>query len=298
MSQAWVKYKSFYTLLFFLLLSILFMTFLGRNIGERRLLDSVVIEIIAPFHRISNLSSKWINGIWKGYIWLVGAREENSRLKEKINELESLNRQLVEIELENHRLKALLGFRQRLPASIISAQIIGKDATSWFQSILLDKGLDDGVRVNQPVVTHRGLVGKVINATPHASQIELITDKNSRVAAMIQKNRAEAILYGHSSPVCTLEYLDRDVDTMVGDTVITSGMGGIFPKGLMLGVISKIDKQSYGLFQYAEVTLTVPFSKLEEVLVLSIENQETLDEIEITLDIENEYGHNADMPVN
>ncbi len=159
-------------------------------------------------------------------------------------------------------------FRKTLPNVIISAQIIGKDATSWFRSILLDKGTKDGVKVNQPVVTHQGLVGKIVRITPSTALVELITDKNSRVAALIQKNRAEAILYGQSSPVCVLEYLNRDVDIQAGDYVISSGMGGIFPKGLILGIISKVGKKSYGLFQYAEVTPLVPFSMLEEVLIL------------------------------
>jgi rod shape-determining protein MreC len=122
--------------------------------------------------------------------------------------------------------------------------------------------------VNQPVVTHQGLVGKVVRTTSSTAQVELITDKNSRVAALIQKNRAEAILCGQSSPICILEYLDRDVDIKVGDFVISSGMGGIFPKGHTIGIISKIGKKSYGLFQYAEVTPLVPFSMLEEVLIL------------------------------
>ena len=156
-----------------------------------------------------------------------------------------------------------------MPDVIISAQIIGKDATSWFRSILLDKGTKDGVKVNQPVVTHQGLVGKIVRTTPSTALVELITDKNSRVAALIQKNRAEAILYGQSSsPICVLEFLERDVDIQAGDYVISSGMGGIFPKGLILGIISKIGKKSYGLFQYAEVTPLVPFSMLEEVLIL------------------------------
>lgn len=272
MTQSWLKYKSFYTLLFFLFLSLLFMTFLGRGAGERRLIDNIIVEIIAPFHSIADMTVNWLKGIWEGYIWLVGMREENEALKKRIDELESSNRHFFEIELENQRLKYLLEFREKLPASIISARLIGKDATSWFQSILLDKGSRDGVKINQPVVTHKGLVGKVVRTTNSTALIELITDKNSSVAAMIQKNRAEGILCGQSSPVCTLEYLDRDVDVETGDAVITSGTGGIFPKGLVLGVVSKVEKKSYGLFQYVEVSLMVPFSRLEEVLILSNNN--------------------------
>ena len=268
MLESWVKYKPLYTLLLFLILSLLIMTIFGRELDQRALIDRVILEILSPTHMLTNTLVRWVRNVWNGYICLVGVEKENRILKKKVAELEAINNHFLEIEKENERLKALLEFRKTLPDVIISAQIIGKDATSWFRSILLDKGTKDGVMVNQPVVTHQGLVGKVVRTTPSTAQVELITDKNSRVAALIQKNRAETILCGQSSPVCILEYLDRDVDIKVGDFVISSGMGGIFPKGLMLGIISKIGKKSYGLFQYAEVTPLVPFSMLEEVLIL------------------------------
>jgi rod shape-determining protein MreC len=244
------------------------MTFYGRRLDQRVIVDRIVLEILSPVHVAANSMVNWIREIWEGYIMLVGLAKENKILKKKLAELEAINNHFLEIEKENQRLKNLLEFRKTLPNIIISAQIIGKDATSWFRSILLNKGTRDGVKVNHPVVTHQGLVGKVIRTTPSTSLVELITDKNSRVAALIQKNRAEAILYGKSSPICVLEYLDRDVDIQQGDYVISSGMGGIFPKGLTLGIISKVGKKSYGLFQYVEVTPLVPFSMLEEVLVL------------------------------
>ncbi|MGA1797070.1 MAG: rod shape-determining protein MreC [bacterium] len=268
MFDSWAKYKSFYTLIFFLLLSLVIMTFYGRGLDQRAIIDRVILEMIAPTHMLTTSIVHWVRDTWDGYICLVGVRQENKLLKHQVAELEAINNHFLEIEKENQRLKALLEFRKTLPNVIISAQIIGKDATSWFRSILLNKGENDGVMVNQPVVTHQGLVGKVVRTTPSTSQVELITDKNSRVAALIQKNRAESILCGQSSPVCVLEYLSRDVDIQAGDCVISSGMGGIFPKGLMLGVISKVGKKSYGLFQYAEVTPLVPFSMLEEVLIL------------------------------
>lgn len=268
MFDSWAKYKPFYTLIFFLLLSLLIMTFYGRGLDQRAIIDRVILEMLAPTHMLTTSIVHWVRDTWDGYIFLVGVQQENKLIKQKVAELEAINNYFLEIEKENQRLKALLEFRKTLPNVIISAQIIGKDATSWFRSILLNKGENDGVMVNQPVVTHQGLVGKVVRTTPSTAQVELITDKNSRVAALIQKNRAESILCGQSSPVCVLEYLSRDIDIQAGDCVISSGMGGIFPKGLMLGVISKVGKKSYGLFQYAEVTPLVPFSMLEEVLIL------------------------------
>ena len=269
MFESWTKYKSLYILFFFLILSFLVMTLYGRRLDQELIIDRIVLEILSPAHVLTNSIVNSIRDIWEGYIYLVGLNKENKILREKLSKLEAAKNHFLEIEKENQRLKELLEFRKTLPDVIISAQIIGKDATSWFRSILLDKGTKDGVKVNQPVVTHQGLVGKIVRTTPSTALVELITDKNSRVAALIQKNRAEAILYGQSSsPICVLEFLERDVDIQAGDYVISSGMGGIFPKGLILGIISKIGKKSYGLFQYAEVTPLVPFSMLEEVLIL------------------------------
>ncbi|MGA1839575.1 MAG: rod shape-determining protein MreC [bacterium] len=254
---------------------------------QRVIIDRIVLEILSPVHVAANSMVNWVREIWEGYIMLVGLAKENKILRKKLSELEAVNNYFLEIEKENQRLKNLLEFRKTLPNVIISSQIIGKDATSWFRSILLNKGTRDGVQVNQPVVTHQGLVGKVIRTTPSTALVELITDKNSRVAALIQKNRAEAILYGRSGPVCILEYLDRDVDIQPGDYVISSGMGGIFPKGLVLGTISKVGKKSYGLFQYVEVTPLVQFSMLEEVLIL-----QTTDETSFQVSSEDDEPEN------
>lgn len=273
MSLTWVKNKPFFTLLSFLCISLFIMAFYGRGLDQRAMVDQVILEILSPFHRAANSLVDLIDRTWDGYVQLVGTKKENQRLKKRMAELESLNTLFQELGKENQRLKDLLEFRKDLPSEIISAQIIGKDTTSWFQSILLNKGADSGVKANQPVVTSKGLVGKVMRTTMSTALVELITDKNSRVAAMVQKNRTEAILRGQSSPICVMDYLDRDADIEVGDYVISSGMGGIFPKGLMLGIITKVERESYGLFQYAEVTPQVPFSMLEEVLILKTEEK-------------------------
>jgi len=204
----------------------------------------------------------------------VNTQKNNKLLREKIEELKALETKYIEMKLSNNRLTKLLEFKQHLSYPIIAAQIIGKDSTSWSQTILLDKGSRAGIKINQPVVTHQGLVGKVTRITPSSCLVQLITDKNSHVAAIIQKSRVEGILVGKSQNTCAIKYVERDADIEVGNKVITSGMGGIFPKGLMLGVIVHIDKKPYELFQYAEISPQVPFSRLEEVLILLKDHEE------------------------
>ncbi len=148
------------------------------------------------------------------------------------------------------------------------AQIIGKDPSNWFKTIIIDKGTDDGIKENQAVVTHQGVVGHIIEVTPKAAKVLLISDQNSSVAVIIQDNRTEGIMLGMQHGRCKIDYLTRTAEIHEGDMVITSGLGGIFPKGLRVGAVTQIKKKSYGLFQDAEVHPFVDFSKLEEVLII------------------------------
>ena len=262
------RFKYIYIFIFFLFLSIVIMTAKSHNLETEYFWVKGIIEIINPVHKGILGIYNGISNVWNNYIYLVNTQKENYQLQQEIEKLKSYDVKYKEIKLSNERLTKLLKFKQHLNFPIIAAQIIGKDSTSWFQTVLIDKGSTSDIKINQPVVTNQGLVGKLVRVTPYTSLVQLITDKNSHVAAIIQKNRVEGILVGQSQNNCILKYIERDADIQIGDSVISSGMGGIFPKGLMLGVITSIDKKPYGLFQCAEVSPKVLFSRLEEVLVL------------------------------
>ncbi|MGA1825789.1 MAG: rod shape-determining protein MreC [bacterium] len=268
------KFKYVYLLIFFLCISLAIMTYKSHNLNEELFVVKIIIEAVSPIHRAMVWFYNGIGSIWSNYIYLVKTQKNNKLLKDKIEELKALETKYIETKLANDRLTKLLEFKQHLSYPIIAAQIIGKDSTSWSRTILLNKGSRVGIKINQPVVMHQGLVGKVTRVTPSTSLVQLITDKNSHVAAIIQNSRVEGILVGKSQNTCILKYIERGADIQVGNRVLTSGMGGIFPKGLMLGVIDRIDKKPYELFQYAEISANVPFSRLEEVLVLLKDNEE------------------------
>ena len=157
---------------------------------------------------------------------------------------------------------------------LIAAEVVGKDPSPWFQSILLDKGLADGVDKGLPVIDPVGVVGIVVEATDHFSKVMLITDPNSAVDALIQKSRARGIIKGGASGYCLLNFVLRKHDVKVGDTVVSSGMDGIFPKGLPIGKVASIVKQDAGIFQDVTVTPFVDFERLEEVLVVPLPDRD------------------------
>ena len=262
------KHHPLSLLIFFLSASSFLIIFQGSK-GKR--CNTVVESSMAIFSPLQELTINIARGtryVWSDYIALVNIRQENRELKNKIEILKNINNQYIEAVQANKRLRKLLAFQKKISELTISSEIIGKDSTNWCQNILLDKGSQEGISVNMPVVTYNGVVGKIHEVTNHTAKVLLINDINSSVAVLIQRNRAEGILVGKAKSYCTIKYLRRDVEVKKGDRVITSGMGGVFPKGLIVGTVSKIHKNNYGLFQYAEVIPEANISKLEEVFII------------------------------
>jgi rod shape-determining protein MreC len=160
---------------------------------------------------------------------------ENILLKEKIKELESQVQDLKEIDRENQRLRGLLDFKKRREFSTISAQVIARDLSIWSDTAIIDKGSSGGIAVNMAVVTEDGLAGRITEAGTGISRVLLITDPDSRVGAVLQDSRELGIVEGTLRSVLKMRYLNIDADVREGDTVLTSGFGGNFPKGILIG---------------------------------------------------------------
>jgi len=151
---------------------------------------------------------------------------------------------------------------------MIGAEVIGRDPSFWFKSVMIDKGERDGVKKGMAVISPRGVIGQVLKIAPHYATVLLITDYNSAVDCVVERSRAKAIVEGKGENRCQLKYLLRAEEVAVGDVVITSGLGGNFPKGLMVGEVKKVDKKGHGVFQYAELVPSVDMTRLEEVFVV------------------------------
>ncbi|TYO98677.1 rod shape-determining protein MreC [Geothermobacter ehrlichii] len=250
-----------------LLASLLFYSYQLRHRQNLSLFHRGLLQLTAPFQRMIDVSVETVAETWNRYLWLVDTAEQNERLRRENRRLRSALADLAEVRLANERLRRLLDLRQEVTRPVLPAQVIGEDASSWFRTVVIDKGASDGVREGLPVVVPEGIVGRTFQVAPHASRVLLVTDASSAVAVLVQPTRSRAICRGRAQRL-VLDFALRNDQISVGDPVVTSGMGGIFPKGLMVGMVSEISRGDYGLFQGVAVEPSVDFSRLEEVLVL------------------------------
>jgi len=244
--------------------------------GLRRFdpLGVVFLEVLRPLQSVTTNTSGRVSGLWGSYLDLVGVEADNQRLRERLRQLEAEHHRDTEIELENHRLQRLLDFRNDVPSQGVTAGVTGKDASGLFQTFTLDRGESDGVKAGMAVVAPDGVVGRIGQASPHASRVLLISDHNSGVDALVQRTRARGIVEGALNGGCSMKYIKRGDDVAVDDVVVTSGLDGIFPKGVLIGTVNHVTRKDVGLFQIAEVTPAAEFGKLEEVWVITTAPQE------------------------
>lgn len=194
--------------------------------------------------------------------------KENRLLKEKLNFITTQLVQLREAQQENERLNALFSFKKKMQFATMPVKVIGKDSSNWTNTLILDKGKLDGIVVDTPVVSSAGLVGKIIETGQKSSRAILLTDPNSRVSVIVQRTREEGILYGLGRNLCRLRYLPVGAEVKSGDFVVSSGFGGVYPKGLLVGTVVKVGVEDDGLSSYAIIKPQVELEKIEEAFCL------------------------------
>lgn len=243
----------------------------GNARGRRRIdpLGAVLLEMVTPVGRALDAVGHAFARAWDGYVNLVGVRQENAWLRRQVRELEARTDRVADLASQNARLQALLDLRDSMPGQAVAARVTGADAGGLFRTATLNKGERGGVVKGMAVVAPQGVVGQVVATSPNAARVLLLEDHSSGVDAIVQRSRARGIVEGGSGAGCVLKYVKRREDLQVGDHVVTSGLDGIFPKGLPIGEIAAIVSGDRGLHQRAEVQPAVDFSKLEEVLVVA-----------------------------
>jgi rod shape-determining protein MreC len=254
-----------------ILASLLFYSANLRRGGASTFFERSVLQITAPLHSALDVVWKGSADLWTHYLWLIDTGYKNDQLQTENRQLHAELMQVREIRLANERLRKLLDFKAEVDLITLPAQVISEDASSWFRTVVIDKGLDDGLLEGMPVVVAEGVVGRTIRVAAHQSRVLLITDASSAVASLVQKNRTRGICRGLGANL-TLDFALRLEDIAAGDLIVTSGTGGVFPKGLTIGHVDEVSPVEYGLFQPVSVKPTVDFSRLEEVLVLLREN--------------------------
>ncbi len=201
-------------------------------------------------------------------------RERNIELQNRVDRLTVENLQLAEALNENKRLRGLLNFATTNPRyDYRGGQIIARPLTSGLSPFLdtleIDLGAEHGLSEGMPVVTDRGLVGRIRTVYPRSSEVLLLTDTSSSINVMTQASRAFGVLHGRSEQLPLMDFIPQDIEIAVGDIVMTSGLGGNFPKGLVVGQITEVIRNDNQMFQQAVVQPTVNFSRLELVLVIT-----------------------------
>jgi rod shape-determining protein MreC len=205
--------------------------------------------------------------LWGRYVNLIGVSAENEELRTKLARLEEENLQFREALVASGHLQRIAEMRAELDTPLLPAEVVGRDVSPWFRSVLLDRGRQDGVRSGMPLLTEHGLAGLVTATSRHAGRAMLLTDRQSSVDGVVQRSRAQGIVRGRRGEFLEFEFAVQGSDVQVGDVVITSGVGGVYPMGLRLGEVVEVGEAGE-LLQTALLRPAVDFGRLEGVFVM------------------------------
>jgi rod shape-determining protein MreC len=245
--------------------------FYSLNIPHKRsanFFERGVMMVFAPVMKPAARMSGFFEDAWDNYLNLVRVRQENLRMRD---EIKGLNARIVaagETALSNQRLEKLLGMRSTIKVPSLTVSVVGEDLSSWFRTVVIDQGSSNGIAEGMPVVAADGVVGQIVKVAPTTSRVLLLTDHTSGIAATIQRSRARGVVKGKGEGLCSLEFTTREEDVKVGDMVITSGIGGVFLKGIPIGEVTMVKRGEYGIFQTVTIRPLVNMSHLEEALVV------------------------------
>lgn len=244
------------------------------------LLLTVVAPVQGAFQRLTR-SVESVLATVKNYQIVL---EENAEMREQLTAAGTLESRLAELRKENDRLRRMLGLQERSEYELIAADVITRDPNKWFNTLTINKGSAHGVERNMAVVTSDGLIGNVLSVSPLSSQVILLTDARRRVSAVVQRSREPGqvgvVNNEPSRPgYLRMTNLPREANIQPGDTVISSGLGGVFPKGLVIGYVLETSEDEYGIVQNALLRPAANFNRLEEVFVVIPSPPETGEEI-------------------
>lgn len=234
--------------------------------GRLLFMEKPVLAVSGFFERIIFGTFRSVEAVGNGYLFLVRTERENRKLKEELNQLRVEHAVLNELLLENERLRDSLAFKRLNPPASVMAQVIGKEMSPISSTLTINKGSNDGIQKDLAVITPLGVVGRVHAVLPGTAKIVLLTDPANTLAVRVQRNREEGLLEGKLIN-CALKYVSYYADIQKGDLLVTSGLDGIYPKGLPVAIVVSVTKREASAFQSVVAEPVVRFSRLEEVLV-------------------------------
>src|SRR5579872_2799607 len=244
----------------------------GNDAEHTRLIRIWAVDAITPLERSLIWVQSSTNNLWHNYFFLRGVRAENRRLKEQIEQMRLEQVRLSEDAAQARRLQSLLAFKEQIIAKTVPAQVIGSSASDLSRSIYIDKGSDQGIAPDMPVITAGGVVGKVLRVYPSTSLVLMINDQTSGVGVLLEKSRLQGVLRGTMNGELVVERVMSDEQVSPGEAVLSSGGDQIFPKGLPVGTVSEVHP-GREMFLNVKIKAAADLSRLEEVLVIT-EKQE------------------------
>lgn len=243
------------------------------------LLERVILGALSPAQRLVGGGVRGVADAWHGYLDLRGVREENRRLQERVDGLELLLQEKQDRVREAERLRSLLAMKPALPLDSIAAEVVSREGVPWFRSVMVNQGSRAGVRVNAAVVTPQGVVGRVVAVGGQAARVQLLLDRDCSAGVLIHRSRISGVVQGQAgfadqgTSALLMKYVGALADVVVGDQVVTSGLDGIYPKGLIVGHVRSVATPS-GLFKDVLVTPAAAFDRMEEVLILRQQDED------------------------
>jgi rod shape-determining protein MreC len=227
------------------------------------------MEGLAPVQIAASRLTEGGTGIIHDYFDLVGVQQENTRLRAELAREETQRARLAELEAENLHLGDMLELKQALALKSVAANVIGADASGLARTVVVEGGSDQGFDAGMAVLSTEGVVGKLIAVGPTSSRVLLINDHNAALDAFDQRSRVRGIVAGMVDDGLVIKYIDRSEDVKSGDTIVTSGLDGIFPRGLLVGEVTTVVREGPGLFLTVNVAPAADFRRLEQVLVVT-----------------------------
>jgi rod shape-determining protein MreC len=260
------------TLLLLVVLGLLFvlMSFSSqtRYIGETRtMFERTVMTVFSPVPKAVNWVGQSASDMYHGYLDMRRSINENVELHRKVVDLTRENLILRQSQGDLARMRSMVNYTEELPVKTSMAQIIMLDTSARFKSVIINQGSDAGIEVNDPIVNANGLIGRVVLTTKDMAKVQLITDNNSAVGCLLERTRRQGVLHGDGDRAAQLEGVPSLADVQPGDVVLTAGIDGIYPKGIPVATVSKVE-EGKGLTKPIWVRPAVDFGSIEEVIVL------------------------------
>lgn len=238
------------------------------NTGPLHTMRGITIEVTAPVARLGTAlttpfrsAASWLEGLGASRERVAALEQQNEELRARLAELE-------EARQENERLRELVDFAEGQELARLGANVIRRPVSIWEGVIVLDRGSNDGIQPGMPVIAAQGLVGQVAEVSPNACTVRLITDQQSGVAALVQSTRVTGVVRGSVSGELTLDFIDRALVPVAGDVVLTSGLGGVYPAGIVVGDVTAVNEKRGDLYPDVTIESRVRVDRIEEVLIL------------------------------